>query len=85
MDIDLPGARDLFSHMYETLHHVKGKRVALTRGIHQALSDFRWLVADPSKLSIIMYELVPLKPTLDSYQDASWYMCGGAVIPGPIT
>ena len=32
-----------------------------------------------------MYELVPLCPTVDGYHDASGYMCGGVVLPGPTT
>ena len=30
-----------------------------------------------------MYELVPLRQTVDGYHDASGYMCGGVVLPGP--
>ena len=40
MTIDLPGARGLFSHMQESLHHVESKHVVLTRDVHQALADF---------------------------------------------
>ena len=59
------------------------KRVALTRGVHQALADFRWLVEDLSQRPTRMYGLVPLQATLDGYHDASRYMCEGAVLPGP--
>ena len=38
MAIALPGARVLFIHMQEALLHVEGKRVALSRGVHQALA-----------------------------------------------
>ena len=34
MYISISVSRDLFSHMQEALHHVDGKRVALTRGVH---------------------------------------------------
>ena len=30
-----------------------------------------------------MYEIVPLRPTVAGYQDASGYMCGGMVLPRP--
>ena len=30
-----------------------------------------------------MYELVPLRPTVDGYHDASVYVCGGVVLLGP--
>ena len=32
-----------------------------------------------------MYDLVTLQPTLDVYHNASVYMCGGEVLPGPTT
>ena len=44
--IALPGSRGLFNHMQEALCHVEGKRVTLTRGVHQALAEFRWLAED---------------------------------------
>ena len=40
MAIALPGAWGLFSHMQESLRHLKWERVELTRGIQQALVDF---------------------------------------------
>ena len=84
MDIDLPGDRGLFSHMQEALRHVEGKWVVLTRGVQQALADFRWISEDLSKFPTILYELVPIQPILDRYHDASGYMWGEAVLPGPM-
>ena len=84
MAITLPGAMGLFRHMKEALHHVEGKSLVLTRVVHQDLTDFWWLVENLSKLPTRLYELVPLKPTLNSYHYASGYMCGGAVLPGPM-
>ena len=46
MDIALPGIRGILIHMQESLSHVDSKRVALTRGVHQALVDFQWLAED---------------------------------------
>ena len=43
MDIPLPGDRGIFSHIKEALCYLDGKTVALNRGVHQALTDFRWL------------------------------------------
>ena len=43
MDIALPGAWALFSHIQEALYYVDDKRINLTRGFHQALEDFHWL------------------------------------------
>ena len=83
MALSLPGARGLFSQMQEALCHVKGKRVTLSPGVHDALDDFNWLAKDVGKQPTRMYELVPLCPTVDGYHDASGYMCGDVVLPGP--
>ena len=32
----------------------------------------------------LIYELVPLIPTVDGYRNASVYMCGSVVVPGPM-
>ena len=80
-----PKARGLFSQMQEELFHVKGKRVTLSTGVHESLSDFRWLAEDVSNRPTRIYKLVPLRPTMDGYHDASGYMCGGVVLPVPTT
>ena len=59
------------------------KRVVLTRGFHQALSDFLWLEWYLIKRPKRMYELVPLHPMPDVYHNASGYMCEGEVLPEP--
>ena len=71
----LPVARGLFSQMQEDLCHVKGKRVTLSPGVHEALDDFKWLADDVAKRPTRMYELVSLRPTVDGYHEASGYMC----------
>ena len=83
MALALPGAQGLFSQMQEALCHVKCKRVTLSPGVHDALDDFKWLAEDVAKRPTRMYELVPLRPTVDGYHNASGYMCGGVVLPGP--
>ena len=85
MEIYLPGDLLLFIHMQEDLRHVKGNRVTLTKGIHHALADFCWMMQDLERYPTRLYKLVLLHPTLDSYHDASGYMCGGGVLPGPTT
>ena len=60
-----PGARGLLSQMQEALFHIKGKRVTLSPGIHKALDDFKRLADDVAKRPTWMYELVPLRPTVD--------------------
>ena len=45
--------------MQEYLCSVKGKRFTLTKGVHEALADFRWLAEDVSNLPTRIYERVP--------------------------
>ena len=71
MSLALPGATGLFSQMQEALCHVKGKRVTLYKGVHEALADFRWLAEDVSNRPTRIYELVLLRPTVDGYHNAS--------------
>ena len=47
------------------------------------MADFCWLAEDVANRPTQIYELVLLRPTVDSYHDASSYMCGGMVLPGP--
>ena len=82
VDISLPGARGIFSHMQEAILHMNGKQVALTRGVHQALAEFQWLVEYLGRRPTQLYEFVSLQTTLDVYHNASGYMCGGAVLLG---
>ena len=82
MSISLPCSRGLFIHMQEALCHVKGKRVMLTRGVHQALLEFCWIVEDLGRQPTIMYELIPLQPMLDGHHESTGYMSGGEVLPG---
>ena len=83
MTIALTGARGIFRNMQEALIHMEGKRVVLTRVIHQALTEFQWLAEVLSDSPTIMYELVPLQPMLDGYHNDSGYECGGGILPVP--
>ena len=46
MSLALPGARNLFSHMQLALEHKFGQHIALKKGVHHALNDFRHLFHD---------------------------------------
>ena len=83
MAITLPGARGLFSQMQEALCQVKGKMITLSKGVHEALADFCWLVMNVSKHPTHIYKLVLLRPTGDGYHDAPSYMCRGVELPVP--
>ena len=49
MALSLPRTRGLFSQIQEALRHVKGKRVTLSLGVHDASDDFKWLADDVAK------------------------------------
>ena len=83
MALALPGSRGLFSQMQESLCHVKGKIITLYKGVHKSLADFLWIYEYVANCPTRIYELVPLQPTVGSYHDASGYMYGGVVLPGP--
>ena len=70
----------LFSYIQESLRHFKGKRVTLTKGMHQALAYLRWMAQDLEQFPTWLYKLFPLYTTLDGYNNASSYMCGGSVL-----
>ena len=40
MEISLPGALGLFSHMQKSLNYVQAKRLIMAKGTHQDLEDF---------------------------------------------
>ena len=83
MALSIPIARGLFIQMQEALCHVKGKKVTLSKGVHEALADFCWLVINVSKHPTHIYKLVLLRPTGDGYHDAPSYMCRGVELPVP--
>ena len=43
MALALPGAKHLFSHMQHALSNKIKTRVMLSKGVHDALEDFRWI------------------------------------------
>jgi hypothetical protein len=77
MSLALPGARHLFSHMQLALSHKFGTRVALKKGVHQALDDFTMLLKDIEARPTRIAELVPLKNSATGHHDASGVGAGG--------
>ncbi len=63
MAIALPGARarHLFSHMQYALSNKLKTRVTLSRGVHDALEDFCWILNDLKRRPTRIAELVPLR------------------------
>ena len=56
--------------------------VTLSKGVHEALAYFRWLAEDVENCPTLIYELVPLQPTVGGYHDASGYVYGSMVMLG---
>ena len=83
MAIALPGARNIFSTMQNALANKTGGRVALHKGVHDALDDFRWMLQHISTRPTRIAELVPLPPVAEGHHDASGVGAGGVWFPSP--
>ena len=83
MAIALPGARNMFSAMQNALTKAPKHRVALKKGVHQALADFQWMYEDIAARPTRIAELVPLLPSALGYHDASGLGAGGVWYPTP--
>ncbi len=83
MALALPGSRNIFSTMQNALAHKTGGRVALHKGVHDALEDFRWMHANISTRPTRIAELVPLPPVAEGHHDASGIGAGGIWFPSP--
>ncbi len=71
MAIALPGARHLFSHMQYALSNKLKTRVTLSRGVYDALEEFRWILNDLKCRPTRIAELVPLLAAVEGHHDAS--------------
>ena len=82
MALAIPGARGLFSELQFALKSRPAEhRINLSKGVHDALNDFRLLVDDLARRPTRLYELVPLSPTLIGTHDASGHGAGGIWLP----
>ena len=81
MSLALPGARNLFSHMQHALSSKLKGRVALNKGVHDALDDFRWILTDIASRPTRIAELVPLLASAEGHHDASGKGAGGIWFP----
>ena len=81
MSLALPGARNMFSQMQLALSDVKKTRVALTKGVHQALNDFRWMHKNITSRPTRIAEVVPLSASAIGDHDASGEGAGGVWFP----
>ena len=81
MALALPGARNIFSAMQDALVLTSNNRIALRKGVHQALEDFRWMADNISSRPTRLAELVPLAPAVLGFHDASGAGAGGVAYP----
>lgn len=82
MSIALPGSRSMFGRLQKALSDRDGHRINLSRGVHQALEDFRWMAQDISTRPTRIAELVPLASSAEGHHDASGAGAGGIWFPG---
>ncbi|KAL3816142.1 hypothetical protein ACHAXA_001629 [Cyclostephanos tholiformis] len=83
MALALPGARNIFSSMQNALTTAQSKnRIALGKGVHDALNDFRWMHENISTRPTRIAELIPLPPVAAGHHDASGKGAGGIWFPG---
>ena len=83
MSLAMPGARHMFSHMQQAISKRVGGRVTLTRDVHRALDDFRWLFNDITSRPTRLAEIIPLAAAAEGHHDASGEGAGGVWYPGP--
>ena len=62
MSLALPDARNLFSHLQEALTGKHNQRIALPKGVHDSIKDFKWILQDISRRPTRIAKLVPLPP-----------------------
>jgi hypothetical protein len=83
MALALPGARNVFSAMQNALSTQSQGRVALRKGVHDALNDFCWMHQNITTRPTSIAELVPLPPVATGHHDASGSGAGGIWFPAP--
>jgi hypothetical protein len=81
MAIALPGSRSMFGRLQNALCLDGTSRIALNKGVHQALDDFRWIAKDLTERPTRIQEIVPLLPGAEGDHDASGAGAGGVWFP----
>lgn len=82
MSLALPGAKGMFGMLQEALRSLdKRSRIALKKGVHQSIEDFKWMLDDISKRPTRIAEIVPLLPSALGFHDASGAGAGGVWFP----
>ena len=82
MAIALPVARHMFGRLQNSIMPKSKTRVDLSKGVHEALDNFRciaqYLVSCPTRIA----EIIPLSPSAEGCHDASGKGAGGVWFPG---
>ena len=81
MAIALPGARNMSGRLQNTISPSIKTRVVLSKGVHQAFDDFRWITEDIATSPTRLAELIPLAPSAEGHHDASGKGAGGVWFP----
>jgi hypothetical protein len=82
MSLALPGLRNIFSTMQNVLALKTGGCLALDKGVHHALENFRWMQENISSCPTWIAEVVPLLPVAEGHHNASGLGAGGIWFPG---
>jgi hypothetical protein len=83
MALALPGSRNIFSLMQNPLSPQLKGRIALHKGVHDALNDFRWMHSNIASRPTRIAELVPLPPVEEGHHDTAGMGAWGIWFPGP--
>ncbi len=83
MSLALPGSRNIFSTMQNALTSKTGGRLALDKGVHHTLEDFRWVQENISTRPTWIGEVVPLLPVAKGHHDTLGLGAGRIWFPGP--
>ena len=70
MSLSLPGSRNIFSTMQNAFSSTTKGRLALDKGFHHALNDFRWMHGNISTCPTRIAKLVLLPPAAEGHHDA---------------
>ena len=62
MSIALPGSRNMFGRLQNALSKGSKTRIDPTKGVHQALNNFKWIAKDLTSRPTRLAELIPLAP-----------------------
>ena len=82
MSIALPGSHNMFGRLQNALFKGSKTRIDLSKGVHQALDNFRWIAKDLTSRLTHLAKLSPLAPVAKGHRDASGKGTGGVLFPG---